>query len=578
MKKKALALSVLAGLSTQAAAFQFDTSPDWNIRWDNTLRFNVQSRLDAPKGSVVNPEKVDTARINDDGDFSVNRRNGGISSARVDLISQLDVVWKRDYGFRISGAGWYDFAYDGSDNPTSGTLPRTGGQPFDYSWAGLTYKPGEYSDEAQWLHYRGGELLDAFVFGNWDIGDTVLGVRAGRHTIFWGQSLLANGAITGIAGSMTALDSSKGLSVPGSEAQELFMPSTKISTVWQLTDNFTFNGYYEFNHRVNRLPETGSYWSPREVLTENSQCFVLVAGTATAPRSCFKVKDNKFESSGEYGINLQYSIEAWGLETSWVYINGSDRTIAGVYGTFGGIDPETFARFIAPIDQGGANAAVIGEWGWVFKKDVETFGIALSKEMFDISFGMDIVYRKGAGLNPDFLASLTGRPGQTPADFGPDPDDYPGAVGDVYGVVINGLGFLNGEWGLWDGGTWIFEYTTSWLDKFTDNKQFADEDMEQGRVTTQIAGIFRPTWFQVFPGWDMTIPITFSYGVDGEQPPQGAILEEELGNASIGVEFKIDEVWEVRGTYISYFGPTDPGTTGTLNDRDALSFTVKRTW
>ncbi|MEM8563878.1 MAG: DUF1302 family protein, partial [Pseudomonadota bacterium] len=347
MKKKALALSVLAGLSTQAAAFQFDTSPDWNIRWDNTLRFNVQSRLDAPKGSVVNPEKVETARINDDGDFSVNRRNGGISSARVDLISQLDVVWKRDYGFRISGAGWYDFAYDGSDNPTSGTLPRTGGQPFDYSWAGLTYKPGEYSDEAQWLHYRGGELLDAFVFGNWDIGDTVLGVRAGRHTIFWGQSLLANGAITGIAGSMTALDSSKGLSVPGSEAQELFMPSTKISTVWQLTDNFTFNGYYEFNHRVNRLPETGSYWSPREVLTENSQCFVLVAGTANVPRSCFKVKDNKFESSGEYGINLQYSIEAWDLETSWVYINGSDRTIAGVYGTFGGIDPEVFNRFIA---------------------------------------------------------------------------------------------------------------------------------------------------------------------------------------------------------------------------------------
>ena len=112
--------------------------------------------------------------------------------------------------FVISGAGWYDAAYENSDNPKSGTLPSTGGLAYDYSWAGLTYAPGDYSHEAEHLSYAGGELLDAFVFGNWYIGETALGVRAGRHTIFWGQSLLATGAITGIAGSMTALDSEQG--------------------------------------------------------------------------------------------------------------------------------------------------------------------------------------------------------------------------------------------------------------------------------------------------------------------------------------------------------------------------------
>ena len=144
MKKKALALSVLAALSSQAGAFQFDTSEDWKIRWDNQFKGNLQSRLDASKRSVVDPTKVPNARIADDSDFSVDRTSGGISSARIDIRSELDVIWKQDFGFRISGAGWYDAAYEDSDNPESGTLPSTGGLAYDYSWAGLTYKPGEY--------------------------------------------------------------------------------------------------------------------------------------------------------------------------------------------------------------------------------------------------------------------------------------------------------------------------------------------------------------------------------------------------------------------------------------------------
>ena len=587
MKKKALALSVLAAVSSQAGAFQFDTGDDWSIRWDNQLKGKLQSRLDASKRSVVDPTKFPNARIADDSDFSVNRKSGGITSARIDLRSELDVIWRDDFGFRISGAGWYDAAYENSDNPKKGVLPSTGGLAYDYSWAGLTYKPGDYSDKAEDLSYAGGELLDAFVFGNWYIGDTALGVRAGRHTIFWGQSLLATGAITGIAGSMTALDSSKGLSVPGTEAQELFMPSYKISTVFQLTDNLTLNGYYEFEHRVNRNPETGTYFSPVEVLTENSECFVLAGGVNGGPRTCFKVRDNKVQDSGEYGINLQYTIEPWNLETSWVYINGSDRTVAGVYGTFGGVDPEIVQKYIKPWDQGGANAVVAGEWGWGFKSQLETFGLSLSKEMFDISWGTDIVFRKNAGLNPNFTAGIAGRPGTTPADYGYDEDDYPGATGDIWGVVVNGLGFLNGDWGLWDGGTWIVEYTTSWLDDYSDanfggtdqySEQFANPLIHKGRVTSQIAAVFRPTWYQVFPGWDMTLPASISYGIDGEQPPHGSVVHEELGNGSLGVEFLVNEQWRYEARYNFYFGPTANGTTGPLNDRDNISLTVKRTW
>ena len=144
--------------------------------------------------------------------------------------------------------------------------------------------------------------------------------------------------------------------------------------------------------------------------------------------------------------------------------------------------------------------------------------------------------------------------------------------------MVNGLGFLNGDWGLWDGGTWIVEYTTSWLDDYEKNEQFANPAIHKGRVTSQIAAVFRPTWYQVFPGWDLTLPASISYGIDGEQPPQGSVVHEELGNGSLGVEFLVNEQWRYEARYNFYFGPTDNGTTGPLNDRDNISLTVKRTW
>ncbi len=47
------------------------------------------------------------------------------------------------------------------------------------------------------------------------------------------------------------------------------------------------------------------------------------------------------------------------------------------------------------------NATAAGSYGWVYKDDIDTFGIALSKEMLDISWGADFVYRKNNALNPN---------------------------------------------------------------------------------------------------------------------------------------------------------------------------------
>ena len=69
-----------------------------------------------------------------------------------------------------------------------------------------------------------GEFLDAFVFANFDAGDIPVSVKAGQHTVYWGDSLLLGGAIHGVSYGQNPIDVWKGFATPGSEAKELFRP------------------------------------------------------------------------------------------------------------------------------------------------------------------------------------------------------------------------------------------------------------------------------------------------------------------------------------------------------------------
>ncbi len=615
MKKKLLAMSVMAAISTQANAFQFDTSDDWEIRWDNTVKANVSSRVEAQDPDVWSQEGQPRrgnsgvgAGLADDADLSLDRSNLGLISTRLDVLSEFDVIWRENFGFRISGSAWYDHAYKDSDHPSDRRL----------TWASPSVKPGEYNDEAEDLHYKGGEILDAFVFGNWDFGETALGVRAGRHTIYWGNSLLATGAIAGIGGAMAPIDFSKALSVPGSEAKELFMPTAKVSAVFQVTDNLTLNGYYNFEHQRYRLPESGTYFSPAEGLTEDTEFATFIPGETI--RAGVRGKKDVHESD-EWGFNVQYWIDAWSLETSFIYLNYVDKNLHGLHA---GFDTGQLAALQAqqgnPLAgallaawNGGcaagvlepcppnlpevdpeAGTAVIGTSRWLFKEDIDLFGISLAKEIAGVSVGADIVLRQDTGLAPDLANSFQrfyGAPepfvdliegalglGHIPGDyFAYDSDQYLGPVGDVWSVVINGLGLLKDN-GIWDGGTWILEGTFQMLDDCTENCQLLDYRVYEDRVVSTIGGIFKPTWYQVLPGWDMSLPMSISYTIDGEKSPFTFGGDEERGSGSIGVELSIDQTWTFNARYNAYFGPVAAGIGGLLKDRDNVSFTLKRTF
>ena len=57
-------------------------------------------------------------------------------------------IWKDDFGFRVSGSGWYDPQYknDENDHPSD----------YRYTWASPSADFGDFNHEAEDLHYAGG--------------------------------------------------------------------------------------------------------------------------------------------------------------------------------------------------------------------------------------------------------------------------------------------------------------------------------------------------------------------------------------------------------------------------------------
>ena len=233
-------------LRGSALAFEFDTgNPDLSIRWDNTIRYNLGLRVEG------RDDKIGNSAVSDEGTYSFD--SGSVVTNRIDILSELDFVYKKQMGFRVSGAGWYDGAYD--DRARSNPNPPLVNIP---SYVNQQYTP--YTKR----YYRGpsGELLDAFVFGNFDVGTVPTSLKAGRHSLYWGESLFLGGNLHSIAYAQNPLDLQKGFATPGIEAKELFRPLRQVSGQAQITDTVSVAAQYFFEWEEFRFPEGGTYLGP----------------------------------------------------------------------------------------------------------------------------------------------------------------------------------------------------------------------------------------------------------------------------------------------------------------------------
>ena len=95
LRRNAAAAAVAALFAVPALAFDIDVgNPDIEMRWDNTIRYNLGVRAQKQDSAILG------AVNNDDGDR--NFSNGSIVANRLDVLSEFDFVWQKSYGARFS--------------------------------------------------------------------------------------------------------------------------------------------------------------------------------------------------------------------------------------------------------------------------------------------------------------------------------------------------------------------------------------------------------------------------------------------------------------------------------------------
>ncbi|HET9045477.1 MAG TPA: DUF1302 family protein, partial [Casimicrobiaceae bacterium] len=91
-RRHAVAFAIAALFAGGAAqAFDIDTgNPDIQMRWDNTVRYNLGMRAQSQDAKILgNPNY-------DDGDR--NFSNGSLVTNRFDVLSEFDFVYQKKYG------------------------------------------------------------------------------------------------------------------------------------------------------------------------------------------------------------------------------------------------------------------------------------------------------------------------------------------------------------------------------------------------------------------------------------------------------------------------------------------------
>jgi hypothetical protein len=546
--RPAAAAVAAACLSSGAWALEFDTgNPDLTIRWDNTIRFNYAQRVES------RDNKIGNSAVSDEGTWSFDR--GDAVATRFDLLTELDVVYMKRFGARLSAAGWYDAAY-GADsrsnpNPPLSNIP--------------SYINRQYSDYTTRL-YEGpsGEILDAFVFGRWDLGDAPTGVKLGRHSLYWGESLFLGGNLHGVAYAQNPLDLQKGFATVGVEAKELFRPLNQISVSSQVTDTVSLAAQYMFEWESFRYPEGGTYLGPVDFAFNGPHRQFL------SPALGFARRGDPVEPSqnGEWGLAARWS-------PAWL-----DGTLGVYYRNFADKLPQTFLTQVAP----GSSS----RYNLIYADDIDLFGISLAKNIAGVSVGAEVSYRHNTPLNSQVLGVSPGLPPE---------GETKGPRGDTYHALVNGLGVIP-KTPVFDAATWAAELVWSRWSKVSSGQNlfFAEgfapcvgRDKWDGCSTKNYLGLalaFTPTWYQVFPGVDLQAPITYARGLSGNAATVFG-GNERNGNYSIGVGADIYQKYRIDLKYIDYMGQyrsnatavtSQNGFTTLLKDRGFVSLTAKVTF
>ncbi|MCY1410071.1 hypothetical protein D9M71_254340 [compost metagenome] len=399
------------------------------------------------------------------------------------------------------------------------------------------------------------------------------------HSVSYGQS---------------GLDLAKLAASPGTEAKELFVPRNQVSTSFTVNPELTIGAQYFLDWNAARLPEAGTYYGGSDLVGFGAQSFLLgntngvvpgsPLGCGVAPCNALtnvrRGNDLEPDHHGDWGVMAKWS-PAWLDGTLGVYYRQTSDILPQAWLDARGItsaNPNgTRPAGQVPAVVNTLNSLNTATYQLAYSDDVDVFGLSLSKDFGGISVGSDLNVRhnmplasipavvsttsplglgQGLGLLPPRTAA-TGVIYDTPAD-----GDSMSATGETLHWTLNGLMTMPAT-PLFDQAVLLAELYYSNLLKLDSKNEalYKGKDSYRGvdkatRDNWGLAVNFTPTWYQVFPGVDLNMPLSVNVGLDGVSPVTGGGAKD-TGNYAVGFGGVVYNKYFIDLKYVDSFGKTD---------------------
>lgn len=627
----ATALAVaLAAAAMPALAFEY-TNGDFSLTTANTISYGVQSRIQSTDdnligkanqfpfrlvsstGTPLNPPILHPAQLSNadqrllPGRFSVNSDDGNRKWDRGDVFSNA-IKWTGELSWQ------YGEQFGGFMRATSF---------YDYE----NQRRDDISELAKEKVGKDTQLLDFFVYANYDVGDSMSGsVRLGRQVVSWGESTFIQQGINVV----NPVDLSK-LRVAGSELKEAFLPIDMLWTSFSFNENLSMEALYMAEFENTEPEPSGTYFSSNDLAalggeyvmlnfglvgqpSNFSLCPTILSGvnpfgstpeaqlqfaydrtacSAAVPRA----PDRYASESGQYGVAFRYfAPELNNTEFGLFFLNYHSRLplLSGISVTSSAANS---ARYFAEYPED------IELYGFSFNTTLEGSGIALQGEISyrpNVPLQVDDVELLFTALSPlnavipqpvnRFISQLgVVGPGQyvkgwerhelsqfqftATKVFGPEN----WIAADQISAVLE-MGFTK-VWDLPDHATLRYQgdgtdtgggpdfLTGAFRNPATLNEGFPTQFSWGYRLAA------RADYNNAFGSpFTLSPRFAFNHDVNGITPGPGGNFLEDRRSLTLGVEANYLNEWSVDLSYTRFSGA---GIFNLVNDRDFLAFTAR---
>ncbi len=431
LAKLPLAVSLASAIAAPAFAVNFNIG-EIEGQVDSSLSVGASWSMRGPDPDLIGKNNGGKGLSQTSDDGHLNFKKGETFSKIFKGIHDLELKYG-DTGVFVRGKYWYDFELKDESR---------------------LFKDIDDHGRKEGAQSSGAQILDAFVYHNYDIAEQPGSVRLGKQVVSWGESTFIQNSINAV----NPVDVSA-FRRPGAEVKEGLIPVNMFFVQQSLTENLSAEAFYQLEWDQTVVDNCGTFFSQADIVADGcTQNFAVlsnvpaaIAGVNALLPAAYDVTtspwnegivvrrygDKDARDSGQFGTAFRYFFEPLDIEFGAYFMNYHSRApifsgqgasaqaqatingTASAVATTGGFAP---AKLTSASSFAAAATAGNGGYFMEYPEDIQLYGVSFSSTLpTGTAWSGEVSYRPNAPVQInstdilyaglDAIAINTGVPG-----------------------------------------------------------------------------------------------------------------------------------------------------------------------